>query len=126
MALMSCPECKTQVSDRAVSCPSCGCPIGGSVQSNSIQEVHIVAPPKSRGTHQVLALFLGQLGVHNFYAGYTTRGAIKLMLLSLFLMLDISTRFYSAFFIIALVINAIWALVELFSVTEDATGKAMI
>lgn len=27
MALMKCPECGKDVSDRAVSCPNCGCPI---------------------------------------------------------------------------------------------------
>ena len=27
MALISCPECVKQVSDRAASCPDCGCPI---------------------------------------------------------------------------------------------------
>lgn len=28
MALIKCPECKREVSDRANSCPACGCPIG--------------------------------------------------------------------------------------------------
>lgn len=27
MALIKCPECEKQVSDRAVTCPNCGCPI---------------------------------------------------------------------------------------------------
>lgn len=27
MALMPCPECKTQVSDKAAACPHCGCPL---------------------------------------------------------------------------------------------------
>lgn len=27
MALINCPECKNTVSDKAVSCPKCGCPI---------------------------------------------------------------------------------------------------
>ena len=27
MALMNCPECKIEVSDKAASCPKCGCPI---------------------------------------------------------------------------------------------------
>ena len=30
MALIKCPECGKQVSDRASSCPQCGCPISGS------------------------------------------------------------------------------------------------
>lgn len=28
MALIKCPECGKQISDRAASCPNCGCPIG--------------------------------------------------------------------------------------------------
>ena len=27
MALIQCPECKSEVSDKASSCPKCGCPI---------------------------------------------------------------------------------------------------
>lgn len=30
MALIKCPECGKQVSDKASSCPQCGCPISGS------------------------------------------------------------------------------------------------
>ena len=36
MALISCPECGRQVSDKAVSCPQCGYPI--SVQNKTIPE----------------------------------------------------------------------------------------
>ncbi len=28
MALIKCPECGKDISDKAVSCPNCGCPIG--------------------------------------------------------------------------------------------------
>ncbi len=27
MALIKCPECQKEISDKAVSCPNCGCPI---------------------------------------------------------------------------------------------------
>lgn len=27
MALIKCPECGTEISDKAISCPKCGCPI---------------------------------------------------------------------------------------------------
>ena len=33
MALISCPDCGTQVSDRAPTCPKCGAPIAGSSEA---------------------------------------------------------------------------------------------
>lgn len=34
MALINCPECEKQVSDRATSCPDCGCPLNATQQNN--------------------------------------------------------------------------------------------
>ena len=31
MALIKCPECGNEVSDKAVSCPQCGCPLVASI-----------------------------------------------------------------------------------------------
>ncbi len=39
MALVDCPECKKEISDRAVSCPNCGCPQGLNDTENLINEV---------------------------------------------------------------------------------------
>jgi TM2 domain-containing membrane protein YozV len=36
---------------------------------------------QSRTTYILLALFLGGLGIHNFYSGHTKHGVIKLVLL---------------------------------------------
>ena len=33
MALMKCPECGKQISDKAVACPNCGCPINSAGSS---------------------------------------------------------------------------------------------
>lgn len=35
MALIICPECGKQVSDRAATCPDCGCPIASNVEGNN-------------------------------------------------------------------------------------------
>lgn len=32
MALINCSECNNEVSDRAVACPKCGCPISNKVE----------------------------------------------------------------------------------------------
>ncbi|MBL61948.1 MAG: hypothetical protein CMI30_00935 [Opitutae bacterium] len=37
-------------------------------------------PPKSKVSAALLAFFLGALGVHNFYLGYTGRGIAQLIL----------------------------------------------
>lgn len=38
MALINCPECNKEISDKAQSCPHCGCPIN----LNSKYSIHIV------------------------------------------------------------------------------------
>ncbi len=35
MALITCPECKKEVSDRAMSCPSCACPLERAVTTGA-------------------------------------------------------------------------------------------
>lgn len=71
------------------------------------------APPKSRVLYVVLALFLGGLGVHNFYAGYNGRGAAQLVI-------SLVTGFAGGFFLVA-----IWSFVECFVVNTDAHGRRM-
>ena len=45
----------------------------------------------------LLAFFLGTLGIHNFYLGYTTRGIIQLVLTLTF---------------IGAIVSAVWAFIE--------------
>ena len=66
-------------------------------------------PPKSRITFILLGIFLGALGVHNFYAGYVRKAAAQLCL-------SIFTCFYASF------VSWIWAIVEVCTVTEDSEG----
>lgn len=54
-------------------------------------------PPKQWIVALLLAFFVGYLGVHNFYLGYTTKGVIQLIL---------SLTFFG------LLITGIWAFVE--------------
>ena len=65
--------------------------------------------PKSRLAYILLALFIGSLGVHNFYAGYTGKGIAQLLLTL------ISFGFLSP-------VVWIWAIVEICTVTKDAQG----
>ena len=70
----------------------------------------------------LLAIFLGGFGVHNFVAGYTTRGIIQLSFSAGSLLLVFCTFGLSAF--IALGIH-IWALVEIVTTTTDSDGVPM-
>ena len=70
-------------------------------------------PAKSRITYIVLGLLFGCLGVHNFYAGYTGK-AIAQLLITLLL----------GWLVLPLAAVGIWAIVEMCTVTEDASGKA--
>jgi TM2 domain-containing membrane protein YozV len=67
------------------------------------------AVQKSRTAYIVLGIFLGMLGIHNFYAGYTGKAVGQLCL-------TILTLGYLG------VIAWIWAIVEVCVVTQDGQG----
>jgi len=66
-------------------------------------------PQKSRTTYIVLGIFLGALGIHNFYGGYTGRAVGQLCL-------TVLTLGYLG------VISWIWAIVEICVVDKDSAG----
>lgn len=68
---------------------------------------------RSRLTYILLGVLLGAFGGHNFYAGYTKRAVIQLLLTVL-----------SCFF--GGVISWIWAIVEVCTVNEDDDGVAFV
>src|SRR5690606_6456155 len=76
---------------------------------------HVVKQAKSRGVYVILGLFLGLLGIQNFYAGYFGRGASQL-LISLIL----------GWCVIGLVVVAFWVIIELFVITHDAAGDQLV
>lgn len=69
--------------------------------------------PKTRVLFVLLGIFLGSIGVHNFYAGYTKKGAIQLCLTLL-------TCFYGA------AISWPWAIVEICVMNKDAEGNQFV
>ena len=135
MALIYCPECSTQVSDRAISCPVCGYPIaaqstaspGSPIDSlsNAPTQTATLSISKSRGVHIILGLIFGGMGFHNFYSGHNFRGAIKICILFVTFVLDSSTGFRTGFSLVALVFIAFWSIIEVIVVKNDASGKAM-
>ena len=77
---------------------------------NSGQPIAVTST-KSRVVYVLLGFFLGMLGIHNFYAGFTGR-AIAQLLLNIFLCWTL---------IVPLGI-CIWIIVEICTVTTDAQG----
>ena len=69
--------------------------------------------PKTRVLFGLLGIFLGAFGVHNFYAGYTKKGAIQLCLTLL-------TCFYGA------AISWPWAIIEICVINKDAEGNQFV
>ena len=124
---MKCNYCGNEVPDGSLTCPSCGGAIQ-QPQAASQQQAPQGAPPgqqtvvvvqqgpapvpKSRTVYILLAFFLGTLGVHNFYAGRIVQGVVQLLITI------ISCGFLSG-------ISGIWALVEMFTVTQDSKGVPM-
>ena len=64
---------------------------------------------KSRTSYIVLGIFLGALGIHNFYAGYTGRAVGQLCL-------TVLTLGYLG------IISWIWAIIEICIMEKDSTG----
>src|SRR4051794_16621515 len=72
MALITCPECTKEVSDRATACPHCGFPL--------TREQTPVAPPKREDSGEadvwfdfgILLVIAGAACALYFYFGYST------------------------------------------------------
>ena len=78
MSLVDCAECKTQISERAIACPKCGCPrIGNqfaSSKSNNIVHVSGVEfTSKYLKRLQLRAYLLFGLGALLFLGGFFLR-----------------------------------------------------
>ncbi len=73
--------------------------------------------PKSRLAYILLALFLGTLGVHNFYAGRTGAGVAQLMITIFSFPLMCAGIGFATIFI-----PLVWSLVEIVAVDRDGDG----
>lgn len=120
---MFCANCGTQLIDTANHCTHCGAATGVATPAYAAgapppPPSHAAAPaaagyaaPKSRLAYILLGLFLGGLGIHNFYAGYAGRGVAQL-LITLFI----------GWLVVPLVAVMIWVIVEICTTTRDAQG----
>ena len=86
---MFCKNCGTQLQDGAAFCPNCGAPVASEgTQNAETQQAQPQPQPqpapqnaarKSKLAAGLLGIFLGGLGVHNFYLGFTKRALIQLL-----------------------------------------------
>lgn len=67
---------------------------------------------KQRLVYIILALFLGGLGIHNFYAGYTKKAIIQLLCVV-----------PGGILVLPALIEMVWVLVDICTVTKDASGQ---
>ena len=141
MAMIKCSECNKEMSDKAVKCPSCGCPNIPKIEcpecKNKIDETNTIWPNcgyslnsttnsnvansdnnKSKIAAGLLGILLGCFGAHNFYLGYTGKAVAQLLIsiLSCFILSWVS---------------AIWGLIEGImiltgSINYDANGKELV
>ena len=69
---------------------------------------------KSRLIYILLAIFLGGLGIHNFYAGYKKKAITQILCV-----------FPGCLLVIPVFVAMIWVLVDICTVTHDADGIAL-
>ncbi len=72
----------------------------------------------SRADYILLALFLGGLGVHNYYAGYRGKAEIQ----AVGTMLGLLVVFFIFRAIAFSIVVAVWVVLDIFCVKEDARG----
>ncbi len=107
---MFCKNCGAEMNENAAVCLKCG---------SAISNQNIAKGSKSKMAAGLLAIFLGYLGVHNFYLGYTKKAVIQLLvsLLGAFL------------FGLGPLAMSIWAIVEAVNIFQgkitDADGNAL-
>lgn len=97
-----CPNCGVEVGVGQVVCIKCGV----SLNTHDVADSNA----KDKTTYLVLAIFLGSLGIHNFYAGYTAKGVIQLCIT------------LCSCGVLAIV-SSIWGIIEGVTVENDASGK---
>lgn len=112
-----CPECGNSIPNpKSEVCLSCGVSLK---REREIQTTQTSSNPKSKVAAALFAFFLGTIGIHRFYLGYTVLGIIYIVLFILgFLTLGITW-----------IIAGIWAFIEfiliLCGVIKDVNGDPL-
>lgn len=82
---MFCKNCGKQLEDNVKFCPDCGTatsdqPEAQATVTHTNGTVQGQPEQKSKLVAGLLGIFIGGLGIHNFYLGYTTKAIIDIVL----------------------------------------------
>ena len=77
-----CKNCGSQLEEGSKFCSNCGSNIDSTNSGSNINydTTNVNVNSKSKIAGGLLGIFLGSLGVHNFYLGYTSKGVAQLLL----------------------------------------------
>lgn len=105
-----CSHCGAKLDDEAYVCIKCG------VKCDPPKSERVVIEGKSKLAAGLLGIFLGSLGIHNFYLGYNQKGVAQLLLTTV-----------GACLIVGPIISGVWALIESIqiftgAISVDANG----
>lgn len=101
---MYCVNCGHELDDTALYCPNCGY----AVKKNASEQPNSA---KSRLVAGLFGLFLGGLGVHNFYLAFFVKGTIQACLFGAGLLLTL-TIIGALIGIPMMIASSIWGFVE--------------
>lgn len=112
-----CPECGKPVNSKSDVCLSCGISLKTIKSENNIT---YNSNTKSKIAAALFAFFLGGIGIHRFYLGYTGIGIVFVILFVLgFLTVGITW-----------IVTGIWAFIEfiliLCNVIKDSNGNSLV
>lgn len=133
---MKCPSCGRETQDQTKYCGFCGVEMSKAsasknkpiqpevmdekdVKRDQSQSSNPQTEPKSKLVAGLLGIFVGSLGIHNFYLGYNDRGVIQLLLTTL-----------GSFLFVGPIVATVWALIEAVqiltgAITTDANGTKL-
>lgn len=101
---MYCQHCGKEIEDNARFCQYCGQEVGQTPKKEVVQQTIIIKKerePKSQFIAIILCLFLGMIGIHDFYLERNAAGVAKLLIMLLL-----------GWIVIGIIINSIWCLID--------------
>jgi TM2 domain-containing membrane protein YozV len=109
MALINCPECSAEISDKSISCVKCGYPIASPITPIPVNPNYLIEPQKNPGLAAVLSLIFPGLGqIYNGEIGF----GLFMMVLTIFL-----------YFIVIGFFVHIWLIFNAYNYAEELNQK---